>query len=439
LNTIYYGGLKYAVQTVSKEVDPTNKFSAVVCEDCEHVEKLGSRTQIPSNCPNCGSVWESQTPISVMKFPKMRAVKRNRITADEEERLKGGYKIIHSYKPTGKAEINEVMLQDNSLCKISFERSGEMNHINLGQMADYNRGDKGFMLDTVNLNWVPIYKYDDYLREKNLNASQINRNISLLTESRNDIISFQLTEKYNGEEEIFSKTLCNALIQSICTIMNLDDNEINGFYQPIKGHNGKLIIFETSEGGTGTLSSIVRDIVLLKRIAVKALDILHFDEQGNDKNGACMSSCYNCICNFFNQRDHKLFNRHTVKDFLLGLAANSSIKGSQDDNILFDDYMRQAVSSLEKSVICLLKEQGIKLPVELHKIVSKDGEPIAEADLYYEPKICVFIDGPDHDKDYIKLDDDRKRTKLKKLGYKIIVVHYDQIQNGVGEIENVIK
>lgn len=439
LNTLYYGGLKYVVQTVSKEVDPTNRFMAVVCEDCEHVEKLGASKQIPSNCPNCGSVWESQTPLSVMKFPKMRAVKRNRITADEEERLKGGYKIIHSYKPTGKAEVNEVISSNKSICRISFERSGEMNHMNLGQMADYNKGDKGFMLDTVNLNWVPIYKFDDYLVEKRLNATQINRNVSLLTESRNDVIAIQLTESFVGEEEVFAKTLCNALVQSICTVMNLDDNEINGFYQPIVGQNGKLIIFETSEGGTGTLSSIVRDADLLKRIAIKALDILHFDEQGNDKDGACASSCYNCICNFFNQRDHKLFDRQSVKEFLLDLAAVSSIQGSQDDNVMFDIYMHQAVSSLEKTVLRLLKEQGIKLPVEMHKIISKDGEPIAEADLYYEPKICLFIDGPDHDKEHIKLDDERKRTKLKKLGYKIVVVHHADIPKGIGEVGNSIR
>jgi hypothetical protein len=42
LNTLYYGGLEICSQTVSKEVDPTNKFMAVVCEDCEHVEKLSA-------------------------------------------------------------------------------------------------------------------------------------------------------------------------------------------------------------------------------------------------------------------------------------------------------------------------------------------------------------------------------------------------------------
>ena len=438
LNTLYYGGLKYVVESVSKEVDPTNKFMAVVCEDCEHVEKLGAGRQIPSNCPNCGSVWESQTPLSVMKFPKMRAKKRNRITADEEERLKGGYKIIHSYKPTGKAVVNEVISSNKSICRISFERSGEMNHLNLGQMADYNKGDKGFMLDAVNLTWVPIYKFNDYLVEKRLTAAQINRNVSLLTESRNDVITLQLSDAYIGEEEVFAKTLSNAFIQSVCTVMNLDDNEINGFYQPIVGQNGKLIIFETSEGGTGTLSSIVRDADLLKRIAIKALDILHFDEQGNDKEGACATSCYNCICNFFNQRDHKLFDRQTVKDFLLSLASTTAIQGSQDDNVMFDIYMHQAVSSLEKTILRLTKEHGIKLPVEMHKVVSKDGEPIAEADLYYEPKICVFIDGPDHDKEHIILDDERKRNKLKKLGYKVVVVHHLDIPKGIELIQTSI-
>lgn len=431
LNTLYYGGLKYTIQTVSKEVDPSNRFMAVVCEDCEHVEKLGAGKEVPSNCPNCGAVWESQTPVSVMKFPKMRASKRNRITADEEERLKGGYKIIHSYKPTGKAEVNEVISSGKSICRISFERSGEMNHMNLGQMADYNKGDKGFMLDTVNLAWVPIYKFNDYLVEKKLTANQINRNVSLLTESRNDIIALQLSEPYVGDEEVFAKTLCNALVQSICTVMNLDDNEINGFYQPIVGQNGKLLIFETSEGGTGTLSSIVRDKDLLKRIALKAMDILHFDALGNDQEGACATSCYNCICNFFNQRDHKLFDRNSVKDFLIALSATTAIQGSQDDNVMFDIYMNQAVSGLEKSVLRIIKEQGLKLPIEMHKIISKDGEPIAEADLYHEPKICVFIDGLDHDKEHIKLDDERKRTKLKKLGYKVVVVHHADIPKGI--------
>ena len=221
--------------------------------------------------------------------------------------------------------------------------------------------------------------------------------------------------------------------------MNLDDSEINGLYQPIIGQNGKIIIFETSEGGTGTLSAIVKDVDLLKRIAIKALDILHFDELGNDKEDACATSCYNCICNFFNQRDHKLFDRNVVKDFLLELSKTSSINGSQDDNVMFEIFMKEVASNFEAKILSKLKEHKIKLPNQLHKVITKDGEPIAEADFYYDPKICVFIDGPDHDKDYIKQDDEKKRTKLKKLGYKIIVVHHQNTLKGLEDIINSIN
>jgi len=438
-NTIYYGGLKYSIQSVSREVDPTNRFLAVVCDDCEHVEKLGGGSQMPSNCPNCGSVWDSQTPVTVMKFPKMRGHKRTRITADEEERLKGGYKIVHSYKPTAKAEMNEVISSEDSLCKISFERSGEMNHLNLGQMADFNKGNKGFMLDTINLLWVPIHKVDEHVKEKKITGNQINRNISLLTESRNDVISIQLSQGYSGDEEVFCQTLLNTLFQSICTVMNLDDNEINGMYQPISGQNGKIIIFETSEGGTGTLSSFVKDKELIKRIALKALDILHFEADGSDKSDACQTSCYNCICNFYNQRFHKLFDREAVKEFLLSLSQISDIQGSQDYNVMFDDFLSKAKSSLEKEVLKLIRQEGIKPPKEMHRIITKDGEPIAEADLFYEPKICVFVDGPDHDKDYVRKDDEVKRNKLKLLGYKIITVKYVDLISGIENVKMAVN
>lgn len=110
-----------------------------------------------------------------------------------------------------------------------------------------------------------------------ITANRICRNISLLTESRNDVISIKLSQGYNGDEVVFSFTLLNTLLQSICTVMNLDDNEINGMYQTISSKEGKIIIFETSEGGTGTLSSFVKAKELFKRVALKDLDILHYE------------------------------------------------------------------------------------------------------------------------------------------------------------------
>jgi superfamily II DNA or RNA helicase len=439
LNTLYYGGLKYVFQAVSREVDPNASSPVLVCPDCEYIHKLRQGEIKPSNCVNCGSVWDSVDEYRTMQFPKMRAIKRNRITADEEDRLKGGYKIVHSYKPTSKAQVFDVINNGSSICKITFERSAELNHINLGANLDFKDGKVGFMLDTVNLNWIPQNRIEDYCKEKNITQSQVNRNITLLTDSKNDVITIQLTDPIAFDDESFGKTLGNALVQAICTVMNLDDSEINGLFQPIVGQNGKIVIFETSEGGTGTLAAIVKDINLLNRIALKSLEILHFDSSGIDLTGACLDACYNCICNFYNQRDHKIFDRNSVKEFLLHLSSSDLLEGSADDNVLLDQYLSVAKSDLEKTVLKRIKQEKLKMPSETQKIITKDGVPIAEADLFYDQRICVFIDGEPHDQEHIKLDDNRKRSTLKSLGYRVVTIRYDDLESGLAELKLILS
>lgn len=43
----------------------------------------------------------------------------------------------------------------------------------------------------------------------------------------------------------------------------------------------------------------------------------------------------------------------------MALSATTAIQGSQDDNVMFDIYMNQAVSGLEKSVLRIIKERGL--------------------------------------------------------------------------------
>jgi hypothetical protein len=332
------------------------------------------------------------------------------------------------------ADVREVQSGGRHICNISFERNARMNHLNMGQMSDYNEQRTGFNLDPVNFVWVAHQRISDHCAEKKISMNQLRRGISLMTESRNDVISLQLSEPFTGNEEVFATTLLNTLIQSICTVLNLDDDEIGGLYQPITGKNGKIIIYETSEGGTGTLSSIASDSDLLRRISSKALYILHYDETGKDLHDACDKSCYSCICTYYNQRDHKYFDRSAVKEFLLEMSQINALHSSFDQNVKYDEYLKTDLTSLEREVLIKLKEQNARIPSGIHKVISKDGELIAEADFYYEPKICVFIDGPDHDKDYVKADDEKKRMKLKKLGYKVLSVHHADLQKGIAEL-----
>lgn len=441
-NTIYYSGQKFVVEYVGKESNIENTVPLVVCDNCNHIELIRTTSPMPSNCPTCGDVWTSQHPLTSLYLPRMIARRSLRITSEEEERIKGGYNIIHSYRPTAKARIANLVRHNEVLTGIRFERSALMYHLNRGANLDLAQQNPGFVLDTINYRWISRSRLQTAVQDGSLQRNNLRENLCLYVESYNDVLAMDLPEGTALESE-FGLTLLHTLLQSISTVLNLDEKEIGGFYQPILGANGRVIIYENSEGGTGTLSSIVSNPNLIRAIALKALDLLHFEADGTDKADACSKACYNCICNFYNQRNHTEFDRNLLKDFLLNLCSIDSIENTVDDNLLYDQYVTilsaEQKFSFELAVLKELKKMNIAMPAELHKIISRNDEMIAEADFYYETKICVFIDGPDHDKEHVKLDDERKRDNLKKLGYKVVVVYYGDIKKGIELLENSLK
>jgi superfamily II DNA/RNA helicase len=437
-NTLYYGGQKYMVERVSKESDITSKSIFVICDQCGHIEEKKPSKVFPTNCKSCSEVYINKREVSSIQFPRMHAVRRMRITAEEEERSKGGYKIVNSYTKSHKAKNEGIVKNEDLIAQLSFERTASLVHLNLGLQSEVKEGNIGYNLDTLNRKWVSSdeKKVEDYLKTKNLESTFISKEITLFTESKNDVLTFEVEKTLGESADEYGLTLLNVLLQSICNVLNLDDSEIRGYYQPIKNKNGRIIIFETSEGGTGTLSSIVNNKELIRKIATKALNILHYDTSGNDLDGACFASCYNCICNFYNQRNHKLFDRKLVKDFLVDLASFDDFQKSQDDSVLYDEYINDPkTTSLEKEILKRLFNSNIPMPNEIHKIIYHNGEPVVEADLFYEQKrLCVFIDGPDHDKQHVMDNDVKKRRRLKMLNYKYTVIHHASIETDFTEL-----
>jgi len=50
----------------------------------------------------------------------------------------------------------------------------------------------------------------------------------------------------------------------------------------------------------------------------------------------------------------------------------------------------------------------------------------------------LFVDGPAHDEDYVKRDDDEKRKKLKALGYRVYAIHHSNIDEGIARIREAL-
>src|SRR5207247_2076817 len=74
------------------------------------------------------------------------------------------------------------------------------------------------------------------------------------------------------------------------------------------------------------------------------------------------------------------------------------------------------------------QELAIKLQQDQIRYHTQDQIPITTADFYFpvEPRpLLVFVDGPVHLKTSQMLKDEETRTLLRKKGYKILELSYD--------------
>jgi len=198
--------------------------------------------------------------------------------------------------------------------------------------------------------------------------------------------------------------------------------------------NRRLLFWEAAEGGNGIWQRLIEDSDALARVAVKALEICHFDSNaGSELPGwaeRCGRACYDCLLSYSNQPAHPLIDRHLIRDFLLRLLSSKTTKRTKrnrDEQYAWLEERRDQNSSLERDFLKLLYETDRRLPDRAQH--RPEQGVYAEADFYYErdglPGICVFCDGPDHDQPLRKESDQRERGKLGDLGYRVLTIRHD--------------
>jgi hypothetical protein len=156
-----------------------------------------------------------------------------------------------------------------------------------------------------------------------------------------------------------------------------------------------ILIYEAAEGSLGILSQFVDDTQIFLKVIEAAKQICRFDDPDYHAPAS-----YNDLLSYYNQRDHKVIDRHLIETALDKLAlcvieVHTSNK--------FRDYEEQYQymlrnldpnSSTEKEFIEFLYGRGLRLPDEAQNRL--DGI-YCQPDFYYEPRIWVFCDGSPHD------------------------------------------
>ncbi len=376
-------------------------------------------------CPVCRTRFDGENSLIVttLDMPNVRMRRRGRITADEEERRRRGYEIETSFQfaPEGtgyRVQEADVMVKDTELLHLTYAPAATMVRLNHGWRSSELRG---FLVD---------FESGEVLSSKENNTSRTGRSrrlervVLIVTSTQNLMLLRPLRMEWQKDPAVMA-TLQYALKRGVEEAFQLEETELAA-ERIGAGEHQAILFYEVTEGGTGVLRRLVEEPNALAEVALRALDICHFDEAGNDLRRDCRAACYECLLSFANQPEALLLNRHQVREALLAIAGSTTqtrVQGrSRQEHLEWLRSLTDDRSELERRFLNLLEEHGGRLPDDAQKRIA---EVSCVVDFFYEPNVCVFCDGSVHDDPAQVARDREQRGELMRRGYRVITIRYD--------------
>jgi len=302
-------------------------------------------------CPSCGAAHEGETdrchacnahmagelPVRrTLRIDNVEAAPTERITANDEERVRQGFEIqtVFSWpKKHGRIDVTEAaFITDGApLLTLQYANSAEISRINKGLKRRRDKTVLGFMIDPRTGYWS---KTEDEDQDVDLPPDAVRpvRIVPIVRDHKNALLfRFHAPEMYDPKTIV---TVQHALLRGIEVVFQLEEGEILGEPLPQRENRRSILAYEAAEGGAGVLNRLVEDSAALNSVARKALELMHF--QGidaavaagdpdllKDRDGeTCVRGCYRCLLSYFNQPDHEMIDRtrDETKKFLIDLA-----------------------------------------------------------------------------------------------------------------------
>jgi len=458
MNVIYHEGRKHRVTGC---IVPAGGIEALLtqaklCRACGYVHP-GSEANEVDLCAHCGTQLDGDTmdfPQQLLDQPTVRTSRWARITSDEEERAREGYRITTHYRfsPDTNFVRREVRAPDaeTPLLEVLYAPQAELWRINHGWRR--SKEGNGFTLDPETGRWRK--KEDDEIDGDvgpEISASKARSGIRpYVTDSRNLLLLHPtISTRPDGvarpstaapEVQHFLITLAYALQRSIQFVYQIEEGEVAAELIG-EGNHQRLLLWEAAEGGTGVWERTLSEPTSFATIAREALRVCHFDAETGEPdptwNERCAAGCYDCLLSYSNQRDHRYINRHLVRDYLLALTrsaiAPSGGEGSYDEHYQRLLQLADPRSTLERAFLTFLYEHGLRLPDLAQNRPSPDVA--VQPDFYYErnglPGVCVFVDGAAHDTTEQAARDHELRDALEDRGFRVIALRGGEFEEQV--------
>jgi ATP-dependent helicase YprA (DUF1998 family)/very-short-patch-repair endonuclease len=437
---VYHEGARYRVYKVnldfgSEDIEATHELATATmkrCPQCGYAH-LEQATNLVEMCDRCGAALDGSARIEGMvQLQNVSLKMAQRITCDEEERQRLGYKLVSSYRfPEigGKLDRNDAELYVGSTpaMKLSYGDSTDLYRINLGWAHQRGGLPPGFNLDLERGYWSP--NPEDHDNDDVTTQARLQRVVPFVRDTKNALV-VRLEPPRSGPE---MASLQSALKGAIQKYFQLEPRELSSEPMPSVMDRKEILFYEASEGGAGVLRQLVENPSVLPLLARRALELCHFDPDTLQDKGldTCGKACYECLLDYGNQPDHKDLDRYLIRDLLADLSRAvcrpAGGIGSRIDRMVA--LRKRCDSGLEKQWLDLADKLLIRLPTDAQYLIEACS---TRADFYYrENNAAVYIDGPPHDDPTQIREDEAITTRLIETGYIVIRFHHKADWNGI--------
>jgi len=432
-NTLYHEGRKHRIASV---VVPAGGIEArltraKLCNCCGYVHPRDEADV--DLCVHCGTRLDgatSQYPQSLFQQPTVRAQRWTRITSEEEERVREGYRTTTHFRTVGAIRERRILIEPETgrpILSALYLPQAQLWRINHGWRKSSEQ--VGFIIDGTTGRWRSKDDADAANNGDRGGGVLMTGIRPFVTDIRNLLLLQSNSEA--ARDEGFLRNLAYALRRALQIEYQIEEREV-AVELIGREENENLLFWEAAEGGIGVWERLIAEPREFRKLAVRALELLHFDPSSGqalpDWEERCTVACYDCLLSYSNQPDHRHLDRHKVRDFLFSMS-RSDIAPITNGPTLDEQYHRlldliDPGSSFERAFLDYLYENGLRLPDHAQHSPA-DGIPV-QPDFYYErdgiPGACIFIDGPRHDEP-AQADRDRiVREALKDQGFRVVAI-----------------
>ncbi|MCM2580543.1 DEAD/DEAH box helicase [Streptomyces meridianus] len=438
---IYHEGARYQVTRTQLPPDASGDLATSECRRCAQCGYHHDPKDRADRCEMCGEPLGAAT-YGLLQLHTVYTTRRERISSDEEERRRAGFRLETSYRfqdhgtRTGRQDATVTDASGGRIATVAYGDSATVRITNTGRVRAKKDEPAGYWLDLADGRWMndrdaaeasgdtselPVVDADGHERRRK-------KRVIPFVEDRRNILVVTLDEPLH---EPVALSLMYALERGIEAAFELEDAELNGELLPPKdGPRGRILFTEAAEGGAGVLRRLQSEPDALAKAAAKALEICHFDADGNDTGGPhpdrpCALGCYDCLLTYGNQLHHPHLDRHTVKDLLLRLASAAAEREQRGESrteqfrrLLDRAKVATAVETsagdaggavAQDDLLTWLRARGLNLPDAGGTLIT---EANAQADYVYRlanVRLAVFVDLPGTEPTALRDEDAEER------------------------------